>query len=83
MYFAQMVSKYRIPTQDFWKYMNLRSCILSAQRKFPLLPETELQKLAQTNQGTRGGALKFYTLETISPTKTGGPQEGMGGGSTR
>lgn len=62
MSFAQMVSKYRIPKQDFWKYLQLRSCMLSAQRKFPLLPQTELQKILQGNQGTRSSASKFYSL---------------------
>lgn len=79
MSFTQLVTKYRIPKQDFLKYLQLRSCILSAQREFPLLLQTELQKLVQGNQGAKGWCIEILqSYETISPTKAGGPQESMG-----
>ncbi len=62
MSFEQLATKYRLPKQDFWEYLQLRSCIMSAQQKLPLSPQTELQRLMQDNQGAGGGASRYYSL---------------------
>ena len=61
MSFQQLATKYRLPRQDFWKYLQLRSCILQQKREFPLSPQTDLQKLMQDNCGAKGGASKYYS----------------------
>ncbi len=82
MSFEQLATKYRLPKQDFWKYLQLRSCIMSAQQKLPLSPQTELQRLMQDNQGAGGGASRYYSLIRQShPPKLEG-LESMGGGYT-
>lgn len=62
MNFTHLANKYNIPKRDFWKYLQLRSCIRAAQQKLPLLPQTELQKLMQGDQGVRSGASRYYSL---------------------
>ena len=37
-FFEQCMSKYNIPSKDFWKFLQLRSCIITADRKVKFVP---------------------------------------------
>lgn len=85
MSFEQMMAKYKVPKKDFWKYLQLRSCIMSIKRKLPLIPQTVVQELLQGNQLAKGGASRFYSLMRRShPPKLDGLkrawEEDLGGG---
>ena len=62
MSFEQVMAKYNLPRRDFWKYLQLRSCIMSLQRKYPLIPLTGIQELFQSNQTAKGRTSRFYSL---------------------
>uniref|UniRef100_A0A3P8RLF1 Reverse transcriptase domain-containing protein n=1 Tax=Amphiprion percula TaxID=161767 RepID=A0A3P8RLF1_AMPPE len=60
--FEQIMTKYHIPKTDFWKYLQLRSCLLSMQKRTPLIKQTLVQEMIQANQLTKKTASAFYSL---------------------
>ena len=73
MSFGQIMIKYRIPQKDFWKYLQLRSCIMSIKRKHPLINQTSIQEILQNRQQMKGGASRFYSTmrQSLSPKLNG------------
>lgn len=73
MSFEQMVNKYKIPRKEFWKYLQLRSSITSVNKKHPLISQTDIQEVFQSDWLIEGGASRFYRLMRHSqPPKTDG-----------
>ncbi len=73
MSFEHIMSTNKIPKKDFWKYLQLRSCIMTTQRKLSLIPQTVVQQIFQANEPTKGGASRFYSLMRQShPMKLSG-----------
>uniref|UniRef100_A0A3P8RUG3 Reverse transcriptase zinc-binding domain-containing protein n=1 Tax=Amphiprion percula TaxID=161767 RepID=A0A3P8RUG3_AMPPE len=60
--FEQMMTKYHIPKTAFWKYLQLRSCLLSMQKRTPLIKQTLVQEMIQASQLTKKTASAFYSL---------------------
>ena len=46
--FEQRVSKYDVPSKDFQKFLQLRSCITTADTKVKFAPVSCIQKLWQS-----------------------------------
>uniref|UniRef100_A0A3P8TWW9 Reverse transcriptase domain-containing protein n=1 Tax=Amphiprion percula TaxID=161767 RepID=A0A3P8TWW9_AMPPE len=60
--FEQMMTKYHIPKTDFWKYLQLRSCLLSMQKRTPLINQTLVQEMIQANQLTKKTASSIFKI---------------------
>lgn len=62
MSFEQCVSKYGIPCKDFWKFLQLSSCIAAADRKKTFTPVSCIQELWRSSWKVKGGTSKFYDM---------------------
>lgn len=60
--FEQLRAKYGLPKKDFWKYLQLRSCILSHLKVSPLAPATELHAKVKQENAFSIKASGFYSM---------------------
>lgn len=60
--FEQLRGKYKISNKDFWKYLQLRSCILSYLKKLPLTLRTEIQTRLELEGHFKRKTSCFYNL---------------------
>ena len=84
----QISAKYKVPKKDFWKYLQLRNCIISTKTKLPLISRTAIEELFQGSQLVKGDASRFCSLMRRSnPPKLDGLkrawEEDVGGGIAR
>ena len=60
--FEQLRGKYKISNKDFWKYLQLRSCILSHLKILPLTFNTEIQTRLEQEGHFKRKTSCFYNL---------------------
>ncbi len=56
------MSKHNVHSKDFWKLLQLRSCITTADRKVKFAPVSDIQKLWRSGWKLKGGASRFYDM---------------------
>ncbi len=60
--FEQLRVNYKLSNKDFWKYLQLRSCVLSHIKQLPLSPRTEIQIRLEQKGHSKKKTACFYNL---------------------
>lgn len=62
MSFEQLRRKYKLRNRDFWKYLQLRSCILARLRQLPLISGSEIQDRLEQDWHFKRKTSCFYNF---------------------
>lgn len=60
--FEQLVSRYNITRKDFWKFLQIRSCIKGVDGKINIAPITCIQEVWRLSLKFPGGTSRFYNM---------------------